>query len=147
MRRLRMLEKQKVWKREAGFNRIETTADMNAERLRTGFVSEPFYTKPSNPRWPHTPAECTLEMKVDVERLRMEILLSQPVPPPQCDSSPRRLPAVDTGSDGPGTPHEENQSTETEGIFLFKPSFDSFLHVRTSLDQEGTLFCFIQTSG
>ena len=31
------------------------------------------------------------------------------------------LPAVDTGSDGPGTPHEESQSTEREGIFLFKP--------------------------
>ena len=57
-----------------------------------------------NPRRPHTPDEFTLEMKVDVERLRMEIALSQPAPRPQRDPSTRRLPAVDTGSEKPGTP-------------------------------------------
>ena len=41
-------------------------------------------------------------MRVGVERLGMEILLSQPAPPPQCDSLPRRSPAVDTGSDKQG---------------------------------------------
>ena len=34
----------------------------------------------------------------------MKIVLSQPAPPPQCDPSPRRLPAVHTGSEEPGTP-------------------------------------------
>ena len=33
----------------------------------------------------------------------MEFVLSQPAPPP-CDPSPRRLPAVDTGSEELGTP-------------------------------------------
>ena len=56
MRRLPMLEEQKVCNREAGFDRVETTAEMDAQRLRTGFDSEPFYTKLYNPRWPHTPA-------------------------------------------------------------------------------------------
>ena len=41
-------------------------------------------------------------MKVDVEGLRMEIILSQP-PSSECDPSPRRA-AVDTGSEEPGTP-------------------------------------------
>ena len=56
-----------------------------------------------NPRRPHTPDEFTLEMKVTVERLRAEIILSQPAPRLQCDPSPRQLPAVDTGSEEPGT--------------------------------------------
>ena len=56
-----------------------------------------------NPRWSHNPDEFTLELKDNVERLRMEIVLSQPAPRPQCDPSPRRLPAVDTGSEEPGT--------------------------------------------
>ena len=42
-------------------------------------------------------------MRLDVEALRMEIVLSQPEPPLQCDVSPRRFPAVDTGSEEPGT--------------------------------------------
>ena len=87
---------------------------MDAERLRAGFDSELFYTKLYNPRGPQTPEEYTLEMRVHVERLRMEILLSQPAPPPQCDSSPRRCPAVDTGSDKPGTLQAESPSTERE---------------------------------
>ena len=46
---------------------------------------------------------------------------------------------VDTGSDGPGTPHAESQSTEREGIFPLQAGLESFLHVSTSLDQEGTI--------
>ena len=72
MRRLRMHEEQKTWKREVGFDRIEITAEINAQRFRTDFDSERFYTKLYNPRWPHTPAEYTLEMNVDIEGLRME---------------------------------------------------------------------------
>ena len=80
MRRLRMLEEQKAWQREGGFDRIETAAEMDAQRFRTSFVSEPFYSKMCNPKWPHNPDELTLEMRVDVERLRMEIVFSQPAP-------------------------------------------------------------------
>ena len=76
MRRLRMLEKQRAWKREAGFDRIEITAEMDEQRFRTSVDSEPFYTKLYNPRWPHTPEEHTLGMRVDVKRFKMEIVLS-----------------------------------------------------------------------
>ena len=100
-----MLQEQKSWKREAGFDYIDTAAEMDARRSRTNLVPEPFfYSKMSNLRWPHTHDEFTLEIRVDVEGLRMEIVLSQPEPSPQCDASPRRLPAVDTGSEEPGTP-------------------------------------------
>ena len=102
--RLRMFEEQKAWKLEAIIDRIKTIAEIDVERRHVVFDSQPFYTKLYNPRWPHTPAEYTLKIRVDIKRLRMEILLSQPVPPPQCGSSLRRLPAVDTGSDESGTP-------------------------------------------
>ena len=42
MSRLRMLEEQKVWKQEVGFDRIETAAEMDAQRFRTSLVSELF---------------------------------------------------------------------------------------------------------
>ena len=44
----------------------------------------------------------------------MEIVFSQPAPPPQWDLSPRRSPAW---LDEPRAPHAETQSTEREGIF------------------------------
>ena len=47
---LPILEEQEAWKREAGFDRIEITAEMDAQCLRTGFDSEPFYNKLYNPR-------------------------------------------------------------------------------------------------
>ena len=153
MRRLRMLEEQKAWKREVGFDRIETTAEMDTDRLRAGLDSEPFYTKLYNLRWSHTPEEHMLELRFDVERLRMGIVLLQPVPPSQCDSSPRRLPAADTGSDEPGMPRRspaigtgedepgvsraESQLTEREGIFTLQASVGGFLRVScTSPEQE-----------
>ena len=89
---VRMLEEQKAWKREAAFDHIDKAAEMYAQRFCTNRVSEPFYSKIFNPRWPHTPDDFTLEMRVDVERLRMEIVLSEPALPPQYDPSPRRLP-------------------------------------------------------
>ena len=46
---------------------------MDAQGFRTSLDLKPFYRKLYNPRWPHTPEEHTLEMKVDVERLRMEL--------------------------------------------------------------------------
>ena len=111
---------------------------MDAQRFRTGFDSEPLYSKLYNPRWPHTQAEYTLEMDVEVERLRMEILLSQPAPLLQCGSSPRRSLAIGMRLDEPGAPHAESQSTEEEGIFPLQASLKGFLHVCTSPEQEST---------
>ena len=105
MRRLLMHEKHKTWKREFGFGCIETATEMDEKRSRTSTspVPDPFSCRNMViPRRPHTPDEFTLEMKVDVEGLRMEIILSQPASP-QCDPLPRRA-AVDTGSEEPGTP-------------------------------------------
>ena len=50
MRRLHRLEEKKAWKREAGFDKVETTTEMDAKRLRAGFDSEPLKTKLYNPR-------------------------------------------------------------------------------------------------
>ena len=66
MRRLRMLEEQKAWEREAGINRIEITSEMVTQRFRSD-ISEPYSRKLYDPRWPHTSEEHTLEMEVDVE--------------------------------------------------------------------------------
>ena len=90
MRRLLMHEKHKAWKREFGFDRIETAAEMVEKRSRTSTSPVPspfFYRNMVIPRHPHTPGEFTLEMKVDVEGLRMEIILPQPASS-QCDPSP-----------------------------------------------------------
>ena len=65
-------------------------------RTSTSPVSDPFfYRNMVIPRPLHTPAEFTLEMKVDVKGLKLEYTLSQPAPP-QCDPLPRRA-AVGTG--------------------------------------------------
>ena len=64
----------------------------------------------------------------------MKFVLLQP---PQCDSSPRRAPAVDTGSDEPGTSQAESQSKEREGSFPLQASVDRFVPVScTGHDQE-----------
>ena len=68
-RRLRMHEKHKIWKREFGFGRIVTAAEMDEKHSRTSTSPVPdpfFYRNMIIPRHPHTPAELTLEMKVDV---------------------------------------------------------------------------------
>ena len=44
MRRLRILEEQKAWKQEIGFDRIETADETDAQRFRTSLVSEPSST-------------------------------------------------------------------------------------------------------
>ena len=106
---------------------------MDAQRFRTGFNPELIYMKLYNPRWPYTREDHTLKMSGDVERLRMEILLSQPAPPPQCNTSPRRLLTVGTGLNEPGAPHAEIQSTEREGIFPHRASVNGLLHVCTQV--------------
>ena len=91
------------------------------------------------PDHPHTPEEFSLQNKVDVEGLRMEIILSQP-PSSECDTSPRRA-AVDTGSDEPGTPPQSPAISTGSGpegkFFSYEASMDGFLSSnRTSLEQE-----------
>ena len=115
--------------------------DEKRSRTSTSPVPDPFfYRNMVIPRHPHTPAEFTLEMKVDVEGLRMEIILSQPTSP-QCDPLPRRA-AVDTGSEEPGTPPRSpaigtgpdgsgvsriETSTEEEGVFPLETSMNGFV--------------------
>ena len=141
MHRLRTLEEQKAWKREASFDRIEITAEMDARHLRAGCGSEPFYIKLYNPRWSYTPKENTLEMRVGVERLRMGVLFLQPAPPPQCDSSPRRSPAVGTGLYESGVSRAESQSSEREGFFLFK-SVCMVICTTAAKARSRSVFCF-----
>ena len=152
-----MLEEHEAWKREACFNYTDTAAEMDTRRSRTNLVSEPFfYSKIFNPRWPHTHDEFTLEMRVDVEGLRMEIVLPQPEPPLHCDLSPRRLPTVDTRSEEPGTPRRSpaigtgsdepgvsraKTSTERKKVVPLQASEDVFLRFScTSPEQECNLF-------
>ena len=117
MRRLLMHEKHTTWKREFGFDRIETAAEMDEQSARTSTSSVPdpfFYRNMVIPRYTHTPDKFKLEMKVHVEGLRMEIILSQPAPP-QCDSLQRRA-AVDTESEEPETPPRSPAiGTESDG--------------------------------
>ena len=106
MRSLLMHEKHKVWKREFGFDRIETAAEMDEKRSRTSTSPVPNFVFYRNMEilleHPHTPEEFNLQMKVDIEGLRMEIILSQPASS-ECDPSPRRA-AVNTGTEEPGMP-------------------------------------------
>ena len=145
MCRLWILEKQKAWKREAGFDRIAIIAEMREQHFLVGFGSVPFYSKLYNPRWPHTPEEYTLEMRVDVERLRMDVVLSPPTPPPQFNSSPRQLPAIGRGSDEPGVSRAVTDSTEREYIFPLQASIGSFCTFAQVRNRE-LLFCFEQRS-
>ena len=62
MRRVRVLEKQAAWKREGGFDRVESIAEMHEQtlrRLHAGFDLESLYTGLYNPRWPPTFEEFT----------------------------------------------------------------------------------------
>ena len=145
-RRLLMHEKNKAWKREFGFDRIETAAEMDEKRscTSTSPVPDPFcYRNMVIPGRPHTPDEFALEMKVNVEGLRMEIILSQ-LASSKCDLSPRRA-AVDTGSEELGTPPRSSAigtGSEEPGAsrVSFKTSIDGFLNPNfTSTEQECVL--------
>ena len=105
------------------------------------------------PEHPHTPEEFHLQMKVDVECLRMEIILSQPSSS-ECDLSPRhaavvtrsekletspKSPAISTGLDRPGvSPAFEADTPQTdESLFPFEASTDDLLDKNvTSTKQE-----------
>ena len=140
MRRLQMLVEQKAWKREAGFDRIEITAEICAQHLHAGFDSETLYNGLYNPRWPHSPEEHKLEMDVDVEQLRLEILLSQPAPSRQDYLSPRRSPAVGTGLHEFGVLRADMQITKQKGNFPLQATVDGFLHVSCTSPEQGTTF-------
>ena len=145
MRLLLMHERLKVWKREIGYDRIETAAEMDKKRSHISTIPVPnpfFYKNMVIPEHPHTPEEFSLQMKVDVEGLQMEIILSQP-PSSECDTSPRRA-AVDTGSEEPGTPTQSPAISTGSGpegeYFSFEASRDGFLRSNcTSLEQEYSL--------
>ena len=80
---------------------------------------------------------------MDVEGLRMEIILSQPASS-KCDPSPRRA-AVDTGSEKPGTPLQSpviGTGSEEPGVSRapFETSMNDFLHSNfTSTEHEYAL--------
>ena len=151
MRSLLMHERHKVWKREFGYDRIETATEMDEKcfRASTSPVSNPFlYRNMVIPERLHTPEEFHLQMKVDVEGLRMEIILSQPSLS-ECDASPRRA-AVDTGPEEPGTPTQspaiskgsgpEAQQAETQmqgGTFSFEASTDGLLDKNVTSTKQG----------
>ena len=145
-----MHERHKVWKREFGYDRIETVAEMDEKRSRasTSPVSNPFLNRNmAIPEHPYTPEEFHLQMKVDVEGLRMEIILSQPSSS-ECDTS--------TGSEEPGTPTQspaiskgsgpEAQQAETQmhgGIFSFEERMDGLLdkNITSTKQEEPALLC------
>ena len=74
MQRVRMLERRATWMRENAFDKIEAIADRDEETLRhlhAGFDPELFYNGLYNPRRPPTAEELILDLKVEVEGLRM----------------------------------------------------------------------------
>ena len=120
---------------------IEIIAEMYAQRLHAGFDSEPHCIGLYHLRCPQIVEEYTLKMNVDVERLKLKILLSEPPPQPHCDLSPRRSPTVGTGLDKPGVPYSVTQQTAQKGTSPFQADVDGFFHVDCTriLDQEGTV--------
>ena len=116
---------------------------VDEKRSRTSTSPVPdrfFYQNMVIPRRPHTSDEFTLEMKADLEGLRMEIILSQPASP-QYDTLPRHA-AVDTESEEPGTPPRSpaigaesdgpgisrfETSTKVEGLFPLESKINGFL--------------------
>ena len=83
-----MLEKQAAWKREGGFDRNEAMSETHEQtliRLHAVFDLELLYTGLYNPRRPPTPEDFALDMNVEIESLRLEFSLSQPLLPPLYD--------------------------------------------------------------
>ena len=83
MRCLLMHEKHKAWKREFGFDRIETAAEMDEKRSRTSTSPVPnpfFYRNMVTPSHPHTPDEFTLEMKFSRNPRRHSVIHRRDAP-------------------------------------------------------------------
>ena len=64
-------------------------------------------------------------MKVEVEGLKMEFLLPQPLP---WQLPTLKSPSAGTELKGPGEPHLEVEQTDQGGIFRFQANFVGFLH-------------------
>lgn len=79
------------------FDRIEVTAEMYEETLRRLRAKLPFHSGLYNSRHLPAPEEYTLGMKIEVDSLTLEALLSQPLPPSQYDLLQRRSPVVGRG--------------------------------------------------
>ena len=154
VRRVRMLEKQAAWKREGDFDRIKTVSEMYEETLRhlhAGFDPEPFYTGIYDPRRSPAPEEFTLDVRVEMECLRTELLQSKPPPlqydlPPQARRSPvpppPEIPLLVRRDMRKNIPLKQAQFLEGEdkvvpksecpaqgGTFPFQAGVDGFLHV------------------
>ena len=110
------------------------------------FDLEPLYTGPYNPQRLLSPQEFTAEMNVEVESLKLEILLAQIPPPPQYELLPRRSPAAGTGLDEPEVPHPVTQQTEQEITFPLQVGVGGFFHVTRILGR-GQIYHLKQTSG
>ena len=96
-----------------------------------------------NPRRPPTPEEFPLNLKVKVESLKIDLLLSQPLPPPQYGQPPRRSPAAGTGTEKPGEPHPEIQQMGRGGTMPLQAGVDVALHVDfTRIPEQGENFSF-----
>ena len=85
---------------------------MDEKRCRTSISSVPdpfFYSNTLNPRRPNIPDEL-LEMQVDVEGSRIEIIPLHHTPP-QCDPLPRRA-SIGTGSKESGVSRTESTKND-----------------------------------
>ena len=107
-------------------------------RVHAAFYAKTLYTGLYNPRWLPNSEGFTLAMNVKVERLSMEILLSQPRTPPRYNLPPQQSPVAGTRLDEPGVPHTVTQQTEREGTFPFHSGIDGFLCVDcTRIPEQG----------
>ena len=66
---------------EKTLRRLHT--DFDPQTFHTRLYNPRWFTRLYNPRWLPTPEEFILDLNVEVESLRMELLLSQPLPPAQ----------------------------------------------------------------
>ena len=143
MRSLLMHERHKVWKREFGYDRIETAAEMDEKRscASTSPVSNPFlYGNMVIPEHPHTPEEFHLQMKVDVEGFRMEIILSQ-ASSSECDTSPQLVRGQDPR-------HSKQKRKCTEEFSRLKKGWMVFWIKMSQARSRRSLRCFVnKTSG
>ena len=64
MSRLRMVGEKNAWKREAGFDYIDTSAEMVAQRFRTNLVSKPFPARCSIRDGPILPTNSRLKCEL-----------------------------------------------------------------------------------
>ena len=81
----RVPEQQVTWRRETIFDRNDVTVENHERILRRPYAGcDPeccFTGFPYDARRPPTPGDFTVGIKAEVEKLNLELLLSQPIPP------------------------------------------------------------------